>query len=162
MILDARTKHKNVPNVHTITTRKFKRGGDELSHLVESPVFGHSDAHVVLQLADIVASALLFPLACTAYCGDLDDNLHLRSGYEQLRDRYGGPLRGLEHRYVDADGRKRGGVKVTDGRNRRPSLDLFQAPAQLAGLGRVMLSGPGEQERPNQMAVVMDDSFIRW
>jgi hypothetical protein len=69
MILDARTKTKNTPSVHRITTSRFKSGGDRLPHLIESPTFGHSDAHVVLQIADLVASAVLFPMACAAYCG---------------------------------------------------------------------------------------------
>ncbi|KXZ59568.1 hypothetical protein Mlaev_02185 [Microbacterium laevaniformans] len=48
MILDARTKSKNVPSVQRITTQRFRSGGGAYPHLVESPVFGHSDAHVVL------------------------------------------------------------------------------------------------------------------
>ncbi|MEU2013857.1 hypothetical protein, partial [Nocardia sp. NPDC019302] len=46
MILDARTKVKNVPSVHRMTTERFRAGGNPYPHLVESPVFGHSDAHV--------------------------------------------------------------------------------------------------------------------
>ena len=38
-------------------------------------MFGHSDAHVALQIADIVASALLFPMACAAYCYELGKNV---------------------------------------------------------------------------------------
>jgi hypothetical protein len=64
IIMDARTKVKNTPSVHRLTTERFKSGGDPVAHLIESPTFGHSDAHVVLQIADIVASALLFPMAC--------------------------------------------------------------------------------------------------
>lgn len=71
MILDSRTKVKNVGSVHGIITRKFKSGGDNLANLIESPVFGHSDSHIGLQLADIVASAGIFPMACAAYCDDL-------------------------------------------------------------------------------------------
>ncbi len=128
MILDARTKVKNVPSVQTITTRKFKSGGDSLTHLTESPVFGHSDTHVVLQLADLVVSSLLFPMACAAYCEDVKDNAHPHPAYEGLRQRYGERLRRLEHRYIDADGARRGGIIVFDTRNRRSSLDLFRDP----------------------------------
>ncbi|HEY2670590.1 MAG TPA: DUF3800 domain-containing protein [Rugosimonospora sp.] len=89
MILDARTKSKNVPNVHTITTRKFRSGGDPLPRLVESPVFGHSDSHIGLQIADLVASAVLFPLACLAYCANLSWNTHCHPNYERIRHRFG-------------------------------------------------------------------------
>jgi hypothetical protein len=133
MILDARTKVKNVPSVQTITTRQFKSGGDSLPHLAESPVFGHSDTHVILQVADLVASALLFPMACSAYCQDVSGNAHPHKGYDQLRGRYGERLRKMEHRYVDDRGERRGGVIVFDTRNRRPSLDLFAPPRPQQG-----------------------------
>lgn len=128
MILDARTKSKNTPNVHAITTRKFKTGGDPLPRLVESPVFGHSDSHVGLQVADVVASAMLFPLACMAYCGDMTWNTHCHASYEKIRDRYGARLQRLEARYLDMDGRRSGGVTVRDLRNRRPSLEIYGTP----------------------------------
>lgn len=128
MILDARTKFKNVPSVQTITTRQFRSGGDTLRHLAESPVFGHSDTHVLLQVADLIASALLFPMACGAYCDDVLGNAHPHPSYDQLRTRYGERLRRLEHWYVDDDGRRRGGVIVFDTRKRRPTLDLFRIP----------------------------------
>lgn len=126
MVLDARDKYKNVPGVHRITTERFKRGGDKLSHLAESPVFGHSDSHVMLQLSDIVASAFLFPMACAGYCGSLLDNLHIAEKYDAVRDRYGQRLQGLEHRYRGEDGKFIGGIRVWDDMNRQPSIAMFQ------------------------------------
>lgn len=126
MILDARTKHKNVPSVHHVTTKRFKSGGDPLPHLVESPLFGHSDAHVVIQIADLLVSAFLFPMACSAYCDSLIHNTHLNPAFRDVRARYGGRLQLLEHRYLNADGRRAGGVRVCDELNRQPSLALFK------------------------------------
>lgn len=126
MILDARTKHKNVPSVHHVTTKRFKTGGDPFPHLVEAPLFGHSDAHVVLQIADIVVSALLFPMACAAYCSSLIYNIHLNDRFVDVKRRYGGRLQVLEHRYLNGDGRRAGGVRVTDHLNRQPSLALYK------------------------------------
>ncbi|MFJ7101968.1 DUF3800 domain-containing protein [Streptomyces albogriseolus] len=40
MVLDSRTKSKNAPNVHCVTTRKYRAGGDLLKGIIESPVFG--------------------------------------------------------------------------------------------------------------------------
>jgi hypothetical protein len=125
VILDARTKTKNVPNVHAITTRKFRASGDPFPLIAESPVFGHSDSHVGLQVADLVASALLFPLACFAYCDDLQWNTHVHPAYEKVRDRYSSRLLALEHRYLASNGSRRGGIVVSDLRNHRPSLALF-------------------------------------
>jgi len=126
MILDARTKAKNVPSVQRITTKRFKTGGDSYRHLIESPVFGHSDAHVVLQIADIVVSALLFPLSCAGFCLCLLDNAHPNTEYLSLRERYGRRLRLLEYRYIDKLGHQVGGVTVHDHLNHQPTLALFE------------------------------------
>ncbi|MFN8192590.1 MAG: DUF3800 domain-containing protein [Nocardioidaceae bacterium] len=143
MILDARTKVKNVPSVHGITTRRFKSGSNQLPRLVESPVFGHSDAHVALQIADLVASALLFPMACDAFCGDLVGNVHTgNTAYAALRTTFGERLRRLENRYTSADGRRMGGVAVRNRRNAVPSVDLYGAAREI-----VQTPGPGRQRQ---------------
>ncbi|WP_394940816.1 DUF3800 domain-containing protein [Psychromicrobium sp. YIM B11713] len=126
MVLDASTKTKNVPSVNRITTERFKRGGDPFRHLIESPVFGHSDAHVVLQLADIISSAFLFPMGCAAFCNSLIDNVHIADQYADIRTRYGPRLRLLENRYQDMTGKKVGGVRVHDHMNMQPSIALYQ------------------------------------
>lgn len=126
MILDARTKAKNVPSVNSITTQRFRTGGNAYPHLVESPVFGHSDAHVLLQLADILVSALLFPMACAGFCLCLLDNTHPSSKYLEVRERYGQRLRLLEHRYLTADGRRAGGIRVRDHMNHQPTRAIFE------------------------------------
>lgn len=125
MILDARTKAKNTPSVHRITTSRFKSGVDQVPHLIESPTFGHSDAHVVLQLADLIASALLFPMACAAYCGCLIYNVHLNEEFADVRQRYAVRVRQLE-RCVDIDGKRFAGVRVTDCLNRMPTRQLYE------------------------------------
>ncbi|WP_157172003.1 DUF3800 domain-containing protein [Nocardia higoensis] len=126
IVLDARTKSKNVPSVHRITTERFRAGGNPYPRLVESPVFGHSDAHVALQVADLLASALLFPMACFAYSQGLIDNIHLTESYGELRDRFGSRLRLLEHRYAGTNGRHAGGIVVRDNLNNQRSMMLYK------------------------------------
>jgi hypothetical protein len=126
MILDARTKSKNEGNVHTITTRRFKTGGDPLGRLVEAPVFGHSDTHVPLQIADIIASAVIFPSACITYCGDDAWSDHHSPRYAEVRERFGQRIARLEHRYMDDEGVMRGGFQVIDPVGRRPTHLLFR------------------------------------
>ncbi|RKR76020.1 DUF3800 domain-containing protein [Frondihabitans australicus] len=126
VVLDARTKAKNVPSVQRITTKRFKSGANAYTHLAESPVFGHSDAHVVLQIVDIVVWALVFPMACAGFCLCLLDNAHPSSEYLHVRERYGQKLRLLEYRYLDRDGSRVGGVRVHDHMNRQPTLALFE------------------------------------
>lgn len=126
MILDSRTKSKNTPSVHRLTTERFRSGGDPYPHLVESPVFGHSDTHVILQVADLVVSGLLFPMACAAYCDCLWDNVHFSPGYGALREKFGVRLQLLEHRYLQKGGSHGGGVRVLDKLNGQPTLALFR------------------------------------
>lgn len=126
MILDARTKSKNEGNVHTITTRRFRAGGGILGNLVEAPVFGHSDTHVPLQIADIIASAVIFPSACITYCGDDTWSEHHCARYAEVRERFGERVAKLEHRYTDSEGIMRGGFQVIDPIEKRPTHLLFR------------------------------------
>jgi hypothetical protein len=139
MIMDARTKSKNTPSVHRITTGRFKSGGGRMSNLVESPTFGHSDSHVSLQIADVVASALLFPMACTAFCSCLIHNIHLNGEYAALRERYAPKLKALEYRYIE-DGKRCGGIRVIDRMNNQPTRALYKdIPLDLSALARAQL-----------------------
>ena len=126
MILDSRTKVKNEGNVHHITTRKFRRGGDMYPYLHEAPLFGHSDTHVPLQIADLLASALIFPIACLQYTPSDGSNVHTSQHYQQLHDKFGERLAKLEHRYVNSDGHKRGGFQVVDPVEKRATHLLFR------------------------------------
>lgn len=126
MILDSRTKVKNEGNVHTITTGRFRAGGDEFPRLLEAPVSGHSDTHVPLQRADVVASAVVFPTACLVYSEANAASPHMSPKYEQLKRHFGSRLQALEHRYVGSDGVNRGGFQVIDPIHQRPTHLLFR------------------------------------
>lgn len=126
MVLDARTKIKNAPSAHGITTRRFRSGGDSYPNLVESPVFGHSDTHIQLQIVDIVASAVVFPVACQVFCSEHTWNAHPHANYAKIKDRFGSRLQQLEYRYTDGDGQRRGGFQVVDPVSRRPTHLLFR------------------------------------
>jgi hypothetical protein len=129
MVLDSQTKVKNEGNVHTITTRRFRHGGGAFPELLESPVFGHSDTHPILQIADIVASGLVYPAACAAY-GRLDGSTpHLSPAYSLVRARFGRRLGELEYVYANEDGARRGGFHVIDREERRAGRLLFNPNA---------------------------------
>lgn len=125
MILDSRTKSKNAPNVHSVTTRKYRAGGDNLKGVIESPVFGHSDTHTLLQLSDLVVSSLLFPIACHAYLSDVTWNVHCDDAYRPVREQFGERLKKLQFRYQDPVGKWRGGIVVSDRRTGQPSSLMF-------------------------------------
>lgn len=151
MVLDSRTKSKNAPNVHCVTTRKYRTGGDGLKGVIESPVFGHSDTHTLLQVADLLVSSLLFPIACHAYTGDLAWNVHCDGGYEPLREQFGERLRKLQFRYQDTLRKWRGGIVVSDRRTRQSSSSMF-GPSKVASVSAPTIPGqPGAPlaERPD-------------
>ena len=125
-IADSRNKSKNSRVSHSIFTQKFGTA-NRYTHLIELPTFGHSDNHAGLQVCDIVCSALLYPIACFAYCTGHVDNIHVQPGSGRLRARYGQQLQTLQHRYRNpATSRFEGGVVVSDAIDRRPGSMMFQ------------------------------------
>ncbi|MFC8305102.1 DUF3800 domain-containing protein [Streptomyces olivaceus] len=147
MVLDSRTKVKNAPNVHCVTTRKYRAGGDSLRGVIESPVFGHSDTHALLQLADLVVSSVLFPIACHAYLNDVTWNVHCDDAYQPLREQFGERLKNLQFRYQDPVGKWRGGIVVSDRRTRQSSGLMF-GPAKVPASAIPGQPGAPTPERP--------------
>lgn len=124
-IADSRNKSKNLRVSHSIFTQKFS-ANPSYERLVELPTFGHSDNHAGLQVCDIVCSALLYPIACFAYCTGHVNSVHVQSGASRLRSRYGGQLKHLQHRYYDFGmGRYVGGMVVSDNVNHRSGALMF-------------------------------------
>ena len=67
VIADSRDPKANEAAAHSIYVEKFLAGGDKHPRILEMPTFGSSQNHIGLQLADIVCSALLFPIAHARY-----------------------------------------------------------------------------------------------
>lgn len=124
-VLDSRNPTDNQGNVHCVTTRKFGKGGDRLPHLPESPVFGHSNTHLGLQIADLIVSAILAPAASVTYAGDLVGNVHCTPAFSEIRDRHCPRLKQLQHRYQGPTGRWTGGIVVSDARGQQSASKLL-------------------------------------
>lgn len=86
-------------------------------------MFAHSDNHVGLQIADLIASTLVFPMAADTY-GAPEGSVHASGRYAALRADHGAELRDLQYRYRDETGRWRGGIVVSDPAG-RPGTLLF-------------------------------------
>ena len=126
-IADSRNKFKNVSVSHSIFTLKFSSAAPSYQRLVELPTFGHSDNHAGLQICDIVCSALLYPIACFAYCTGHVNNVHVQPRAADLRRRYGEQLKALQYRYQNtATGRYEGGLVVSDAIARRNGSLMFR------------------------------------
>jgi hypothetical protein len=90
------------------------------------PTFGNSDNHAGIQVADILCSALLFPIAALSYCLGHVHNLHVHPEYARLKQRYGPRLLQRQFRYQDGTGRWQGGITVSDGIAHRNSVLMFR------------------------------------
>ncbi|MBH5334305.1 DUF3800 domain-containing protein [Streptomyces pactum] len=130
-VLDSRSYVKNVKNVDCVTAEKFRQGADRLPHLAEAPVFGHSDTHAGLQIADLVVWGILFPAVCTTYADDLTWNVHCHPGHAAAREHC--PRLGrLQYRYEVRPGKWTGGVVVSDQRGHRSARELFTQSGDLS------------------------------
>ena len=131
ILCDGRKAYQNNQVSHSILAQKYNQSGDAFPSLIEAPFFGRSHYHVGLQLADIVASGMLFPIAARVYCAEGLKSIHTDSRFEILRDRYSSRLHARQYFYTDTRGRRRGGVVVSDKLNKKPSKLLFQPPGML-------------------------------
>lgn len=126
-IVDSRNKSLNAVVSHSIFTQRFKRTGDAYDRMLEMPVYGHSENHAGLQLADLVCSALLFPIAAYTYCTGHVRSVHVSANYSRLKQRYGQRIKKLQYRYpVPSQGRWRGGITVSDPLSHKSSAEMFK------------------------------------
>jgi hypothetical protein len=88
VIADSRTAGPNINVAHSIFTRKHRAKGDPYSRIVEVPLFGHSNNHAGLQLADVVFSGLLAPICCDVFVRGRIASQHARPQYAALSERY--------------------------------------------------------------------------
>ncbi|RAY12882.1 DUF3800 domain-containing protein [Actinomadura craniellae] len=124
MIADSRRHHTNMKVAHSIFTQKWRTGGDPYPPLQEVPLFAASDNHAGLQIADLIASTLIFPMAASAYC-PRQPGPHYSPKYAEVRAMFGLRVRSRQYRYRDEAGRWRGGLVVSDRIGKQPGARLF-------------------------------------
>lgn len=125
VICDSRSSSQNAIVAHSVFTKMFKASGDSYPNIVEMPVFGHSENHAGLQLADLVTSALVFPIACRTYSHYVTGP-HVHPAYDELRSRYGPWLQIRQLRYQKPNGKWVGGLTVSDRVGRRTGGEMFR------------------------------------
>ncbi len=126
VIADGRGHHRNVGTAHSIFTQKWRTAGDPYPSMVEVPLFAESNNHAGLQLADLLASALVFPMAVAAYGSPNASSVHASSRYKEVQQAYAKQVRDLQYRYRDENGRWRGGLVVSDKAQQRSGSLLFR------------------------------------
>lgn len=125
-LADSREHMLNVNVSHSVFTQKFRTAPAAYDRIVELPAFGHSENHAGIQICDILCSALLFPIACFAYCTGFVANVHVQPTATALRARYGQRIKDLQYRYQDPNGRWMGGLTVADALQQRNSGGMFR------------------------------------
>jgi Protein of unknown function (DUF3800) len=125
MIVDSSSPGLNAMVSHSIFTQRFRAAGDEYARLIEMPTFGHSQNHVGLQIADIVTSGLIAPMASASYCVGKMTGVHVHARYSEIKSRFASRLRPMQHRYQDASGAWRGGFTVSDPLGQKHGGHLF-------------------------------------
>jgi hypothetical protein len=126
LIADGREHQVNRKVAHSIFTQKWRTGDDPHPRLNEVPLFAASDNHAGLQIADLVASTLVFPMASFAYCPGYAGNPHSSPAYGAVRAEFGEAVSKLQFRYRDETGKWRGGLVVSDRISGQPGSRLFR------------------------------------
>ena len=124
VVMDSRTKSKNIPTVHRLATQKFKAGSNHYQRLLETPLFGHSDAHPLLQLADIVTSVFLVVVAAVRFLGTYETH----DGYEFMCARYSSRLHALQGLDLAQESTAHGTLKVKNHLDPSAGGELFVNP----------------------------------
>lgn len=127
MVIDSSTPGLNAMVSHSIFTQRFQAAGDRYERLIEMPTFGHSKNHVGLQIADIIASGLITPIAGYTYCTADMTGVHVHARYREIKQRYASRLRVLQYRYQDATGTWCGGYTVSDPLGQKHGGHLFHS-----------------------------------
>ena len=121
LVADYRTPELNSDVSHSVFTQKYKASGDALPRILEMPLFAHSDNHALIQISDLICSALLYPIATQTYCSaTLPNSKHVHAEDAKTKERYAPKLRTLQYRYYKEGGWK-GGISVDDKLNGWPS-----------------------------------------
>lgn len=131
VIADSRMPGPNSLVSHSVFTQKYRAAGDPYARILEAPLFGHSDNHAGLQLADMIASALLFPICSHFFLNGKIQNSHIGADYPTLGRRYIEQIKRLQFRYGSANGLS-GGLVVSDPVGKSSASRLFQYYGNLA------------------------------
>lgn len=97
IIADFRDPKKNGYVAHSIFTQKHKTTGDAFPHIEETAVFGISNNHACLQIADLICSTLLYPIAGRTVCMGWFDNQHTHPHYDAILKRYSKRLKAMQY-----------------------------------------------------------------
>lgn len=88
VIADFREPKLNTKVTQPICAAMLRKHGDCFPRFLECPTFAMSNSHAGLQIADILTSALIYPIALNTFGSDLPPGPHRHSSDASLRRRY--------------------------------------------------------------------------
>jgi hypothetical protein len=123
IIADFRDPARNRYVAHSIFTQKHKlgRGGDAYPSIEETSVFGISNNHACLQIADLICSTILYPIAGRTVCSSAFNNTHTHANYDAIVQRYSRRIKAMQY-HCSENGNKRWGITVNDPHGGRTSI----------------------------------------
>lgn len=122
IIADFRDPARNRYVAHSIFTQKHKRNrGDAYPSIEEIAVFGISDNHACLQIADLICSTILYPIAGRTVCDGPFDNVHTHQNYDIIVQRYTKRIRQMQY-HCSSDNQQLWGITVSDPHNSKTSI----------------------------------------
>jgi len=79
----------------------------------------------MIQIADFICSALLFPMASYVYCTNYIQNVHVTIKDKEIQNDFIDRVKNLSYRY-SVEHKMRGGIVVIDAINKRSSSRMFK------------------------------------
>lgn len=123
IIADFRDPARNRYVAHSIFTQKHKlgSGGDAYPSIEEAAVFGISNNHACLQIADLICSTILYPMAGRTVCNEAFNNAHTHANYDAIVRRYSRRINAMQY-HCSENGHRRWGITVSDPHSHRTSI----------------------------------------
>ncbi|GHU04856.1 hypothetical protein FACS1894158_06070 [Betaproteobacteria bacterium] len=123
MIADFRDPKRNQYVAHSVFTQKHKvgRGGDAYPSIDETTTFGMSNNHACLQIADLLCSAIIAPIAGRSILNGVVQNLHTHNNYNAIKDRYSKRLKAMQF-HCKHETKMYWGITVNDPHGKKESI----------------------------------------
>lgn len=125
VIADHRNPTDDKSVAFSVGTQKFQRSGDAYGRIVECPTFGCSEVHAGIQIADLLVSTIINPIASYVYCLPSYTSVHVSTHYRIIQQKLAMPIKKVCYRYQDAEGRWRGGITVNDTISGKSASNFF-------------------------------------
>lgn len=118
IIADFRDHMRNRYVAHSVFTQMHKKSGSAYPRVQETVVFGISDNHAGLQIADLITSAALLPLLSRTFLMGRFRNAHTHPSMHIIAQRVERKIKSLEFSYKHPQGMCRG-LTVSDPRDKK-------------------------------------------